>query len=361
MVGKPKHPKGIRPHGRGIQIRLYGNGKQIHTETAPGDIYNKADLASAVKRRDWLASRYKLGLPLTNQDTAAARQLFHQCAQSYLDSLDAKHSTQISYENILNTFWMPIFANWPIDEISKAEIKKRVATFNVSSKTKRNRLIPLIGVFENAEIEPNPARGIRLKKTQKEEIERYTPSERAKLLKQLNGQSKVYFAVIFGCGLRPGGEPLALQWSDYDGEQISITKQITRRRLEKTTKNSIARKVFVPTWVRQILNKHDTRFAGESIFVNSKGRGYLDSDAFNAAWKAAHKRARIPYRIPYVCRHTRASELLSIGIAPADAAKQMGHSYEMFVRIYARFIEEFSGDSDLSRFEGIGIDATGKT
>ena len=69
---------------------------------------------------------------------------------------------------------------------------------------------------------------------------------------------------------------------------------------------------------------------------------------FNAAWKKAHDKARIPYRIPYACRHTRAAELLSTGVLSAKAAKQMGHSVAVFLRIYTELIEEYCASNDWS-------------
>lgn len=295
-------------------------------------------------------SRITLGLPINQQDESD-RVLFEYAAQDYLNTLEAKHSTQLSYENILNKYWMPAFIGWPLDEITGADIKRTMAAIDVSQKTKRNILIPIRGVFDHSEVSPNPAAGIRLKRHQKDDIERYTLKERDDLLSKLDGQNLVYFSVLFGCGLRPG-EALGLLWTDYNGESLSISKQITRRRLEPSTKTSTKRTVYVPTWVRSILNSHTTRFTGDYIFTNSFGRPNLDTDIFNEAWKKAHKKARIPYRIPYACRHTRASELLSTGVQPADAAKQMGHSVEMFLRTYARWIEEYSGNQDMSRFEG---------
>ncbi|MDX2349177.1 MAG: tyrosine-type recombinase/integrase [Porticoccus sp.] len=345
-------PEGIRPSGNGIRIKIWRKGKLFYSETVNGDPYKKADLASAIKRREWLTSRLRLGLPLHSEDSSSLKE-FDLMAQDYLNSLDAKHSTQISYENILNRYWMPVYSGWPVDEITAPHIKKALAGFNVSQKTKKNILIPLRGVLDHAEVQPNPASGIRFKRQQKDDIERYTLDERDTLLKLLTGQSRVYFAILFGCGLRPCGEPLALKWTDYDGEYLSVSKQITKRRLENSTKTSVKRSVYVPTWVREILNQHSTRFAGEWIFVNSFGRCHLDTDVFNAAWKKAHKKARIPYRIPYACRHTRASELLSTGVLPADAANQMGHSLEMFLRVYARWIEGYAKDKDSSRFEGV--------
>ena len=343
-------PAGIRPSGKGLRIQIWRKGRIFYAETVECDPYKKSDLASAIKRREWLTSRVRLGLPIHSEDNSSRKE-FDVMAQDYLNSLDAKHSTQISYENILNRHWMPMYSGWPVDEITSAHIKRTLAALDVSQKTKKNILIPLRGVLDHAEVNPNPASGIRFKREQKEEIDRYTLAEANKLLSHLDGQNKVYFALLFGCGLRPG-EALALQWTDYNGESLSISKQITKRRLENSTKTSVRRSTYVPAWAQEILNAHTTRFSGEWIFLNSLGRCYLDTDMFNLAWKKAHKKARIPYRIPYTCRHTRASELLSTGVNPADAAMQLGHSMEMFLRTYARWIEEYSADRDLSRFEG---------
>ncbi len=87
------------------------------------------------------------------------------------------------------------------------------------------------------------------------------------------------------------------------------------------------------------------------------GGPYLDTDVFLAAWKEAHTALGIRYREPYVCRHTKAAELLSTGVHYADAAKYMGHTVEMFLRTYSEWIEEYAGlaDQDDSRFEGVPL------
>jgi len=194
----------------------------------------------------------------------------------------------------------------------------------------------------------------------------YTPAQREALMEKLEGlvlppwlegQPAAYFALLFGCGLRPCGEPLALQWSDYDGTLISINKQITKRRHQPYTKTDIPRKVYVPDWVKPYLNNLPSRFEGRYIFTNSLGGPFLDTDHMNDAWRVAHQKARISYQVPYACRHTRASELLSTGVQAPDAAKQLGHSVEMFHQVYADWVEEFSGNLDLSRFEGMALSA----
>lgn len=345
-----KYGPGIRPDGAGLRLRIWGaGGKLVYSETVKGDPNSASTIAAAKQRRKWLTARIRLGLPIQEGDEGP--QAFEDVAQDYLNTLGAKRSSSMSYENILNRYWLPAYTGWPLSEINTADIKRRLAAIPVGAKTKRNILGPLKGVLAHGEINPNPADAVKVKRGQKAPIDRYTPAERDTLIGKLNGQAAVYFSVLFGCGLRPG-EALGLLWTDYSGEELSVSKQITRRRVEQTTKTSTRRTVYVPGWVRPALNDHYTRFEGGYIFQNTQGGPYLDTDAFNAAWRAAHKKARLPYRIPYTCRHTRAAELLSTGVDPADAAKQMGHSVEMFLRTYSEWIEEFSGAKDKRRFEG---------
>jgi len=305
-------PGGIRPRGRGLEIRIWRHGKVAYSEIIPGDL-GRRHLAHAVTRREALMARAKLGLALHEEDQEGV-PLFEHCAQEYMTTLDAKRSTSLSYENIINRHWMPAFAGQPIDEISQKDVRRELSAVDVSGKTKRNLLIPLRGIFEHAEVTPNPAAGIRIKKHQKPKVDRYLPDERDELLAELTGQSQAYFALLFAAGLRPG-EALGLLWTDWDGEELDVSKQITRRRLEPTTKTCERRRVLVPSWARPYINALPSRFAKGHVFVNSFGRPMLDTDDFNKAWAKAHRRLGIPYRIPYTCRHTRAAELLSTGIS----------------------------------------------
>jgi integrase len=360
-MARQHFPTGIKPDGAGLRIRLWQHGKLVHSETLKGDSTSASLLTAAKNRRKWLESRLALGLPLVEGETESV--LFEDVAQGYLNTLDAKHSSHISYENILNYYWMPVFGGWPISDITTRRIKEVLATFKVATKTKRNVLSPLRGVLDHGEVNPNPCNPVKFKRRKGKggSPVSYTPEQRNALMSALDkvfmpdwlqGQAQAYFALLFGAGLRPCGEPLALQWSDYDGTFVQISKQITKRKLQPYTKTDVVRRVYVPTSVRPYLDKLPSRFEAGYIFKNSKGGPFLDSDHMNDVWRAAHIKARIPYQEPYACRHTRASELLSTGVQVPDAAKQLGHSIEMFLQIYASWVEEFAGDLDLNRLEG---------
>lgn len=360
-----KRTPGISPDGAGLRIRIFSGGRAVYSETLKGDPKSASLKSAARNRREWLIARQKLGLPLTLEEESSS--LFEDVAQGYMNTLEAKHSTHMSYENILNYYWMPLFTGWPVDEITTRIIKEKLASFDISTKTKKNVLIPLRGVLTHGEVNPNPCDSVKFKRRKGREgsPDSYTPAQRDKLIDKIGkiptpewfrGQPAAYFALLFGCGLRPRGEPLALTWPDYDGTWLTINKQITKRRHQPYTKTDVDRRVYVPTWVRPHLDGLPTRFNGEYMFQNSKGGPHLDADHFNPLWKEAHKKARISYQVPYACRHTRASELLSTGVNPADAAQQMGHSLEMFHRIYAAWIEQFAGDLDAARFEGLSVE-----
>lgn len=346
-------PTGIRPSGSGLLIRIWKGGKLIYHETLPvtGAITG-GDIAAATRRREWLKSRLNLGLSLGDEE--GSKKLFSEVATDYLETLDARDSTVVEYYRILHGFWEEDLGRYPLDEITGAMIKKTLAKMPVSRKTKKNRLIPLFGVFKYAEIDPPR---IRLKKGTKHGIQRYSIREREDVLVALTGPARVYFSLLFATGLRPG-EALALRWEDYDGEYLSVTKSISKRKLGPT-KTGATRRVYVPTRVRPDLNGHSTRFAGGYIFTNSFGGPCLDTDILNDAWRLAHSKARIPYRIPYTCRHTRAAELLSQGVSPAKAAQQLGHSVQMFLNIYSEFIEEYA-NQDMSDLEGVTTKSTAK-
>jgi integrase len=66
------------------------------------------------------------------------------------------------------------------------------------------------------------------------------------------------------------------------------------------------------------------------------------------AWLNRHK---VPYRIPYTLRHTRAAELLSQGASVPLAAKQLGHSVQMFLGTYSEYLEAYS-DEDIRALDG---------
>lgn len=389
-MDKSKWPTGIRPRGKGLEVTIWKGRKRIYCEIIEGNPHKPSDLASAIRHRDDLKARYRSGLPLHGGSHAGkSTDVFSEMAQRYLNSLQVSRGEIKLQTRYLNKYWMPAFGNWLVTDITTAQIKEVLAGMGVKFKTQQNRLQPLRGVLDHADMNPNPAKGITWprskRKTQKERVERYTPKQRDRLIARLDrlaedyaaalretkskastgsahwsAQARVYFPLLFATGLRPG-EALGLDWCDYDGEFLIIDSQRSDSIEKEHTKTGERRTVYVPKWVRGRMDSHPTRFAGGSIFVGQRGGALAYTDRLNEVWTEAHDRERISYRVPYVCRHTRASEMLSQGVSPAEGAQELGHSVQMFLQTYSEFIEEYRGARDYSRLEGLSHTFTTQT
>lgn len=105
------------------------------------------------------------------------------------------------------------------------------------------------------------------------------------------------------------------------------------------------------------------RSADTTIFLDPRyGTPWVDERAFRRSfWTPALKALGIRYRPPNNSRHTFATMLLMAGATPAYAAKQMGHSVEMFLSVYSKWIDDGHGDLEqakLERFIGQNSPAT---
>lgn len=127
--------------------------------------------------------------------------------------------------------------------------------------------------------------------------------------------------------------------------------------LKSSTKTSIARNVLVPEWVKPTIESFRSGKQSGWVFSNAKDSHYKTTDYFNDAWHDVFKDKTIVskginYRVPYTCRHTRAAELLSQGVSPAAAAKQMGHTVEIFLNVYSEFIEAYARPEERDLIKG---------
>lgn len=375
-------PTGIKPRGKGLEVTIWKGKRRIYNKILPCDPHDPSDLSAAIRHRDDKVARLRAGLPL-HDEARPDSPVFADVAQRYLNSLQIGERQIKNYTKYLNQYWMPHFGNWMVTDVTQAHIKEILAGMKVKVSTQRNRLDPLRGVLNHAGVTPNPAKGITwprtVRKSQKKKVERYLPAQREKLVDALDklaekyallaqdkptrtnqtkahwsAQARVYFPLLFATGLRPG-EALGLDWADYSGDSIEVWKQRSDSELRDYTKTGDERTVYVPTWVRERIDTHSTKFKKRAIFLAYQGGDLAYTDELNKIWEEAHRKARIRYREPYTCRHTRAAEMLSRGVDPAEAATELGHSVQMFLDTYSQFIAEYRGERDMSRLEGAEI------
>ena len=77
-----------------------------------------------------------------------------------------------------------------------------------------------------------------------------------------------------------------------------------------------------------------------------------DERAFRRSfWTPTLKLLGIRYRRPYNMRHTYATVMLMAGMTPAFCAKQLGHSVEMFLKTYSKWLDGDQNGLEMRRLE----------
>lgn len=85
---------------------------------------------------------------------------------------------------------------------------------------------------------------------------------------------------------------------------------------------------------------------GEHVFTMKTGRNF-DGDYFRKGpWKNAFKRAELPYKVPYVMRHSFAAWSLTLRMDPNKLVNRMGHaSKKMIYEVYGNYVEGLEKDA----------------
>ena len=152
-------------------------------------------------------------------------------------------------------------------------------------------------------------------------------------------------------------EVFGLRWPNVDmrSKRYRVSETVVRGEQKASTKTDTERDVLMNSraaaaFTRQA--KH-TRVAGESVWLDPRyGEPWGDERAFRRSyWTPTLKRLGIRYRRPYNMRHTYATMMLMAGMTPAFCARQLGHSVEMFLRTYSRWLDGDQNDLEMARLE----------
>lgn len=88
------------------------------------------------------------------------------------------------------------------------------------------------------------------------------------------------------------------------------------------------------------------------IFPHSKNGEYVKQTSdLHHQWRPILKELGIRYRRPYNCRHTYATICLMSGLNPAFIAQQLGHSVQMLLSTYARWINSANDWQELEKLK----------
>jgi len=151
-------------------------------------------------------------------------------------------------------------------------------------------------------------------------------------------------------------EVFALSWLNVDlASGTILVADANVRGTLKSTKTNTARTVRLNSRALAAVQRQreHTQAAGDLVFLDPRyGTGWVDERAFRRSyWTPVLKLAGLRYRRPYNMRHTYATAMLMASMTPAFCAKQLGHSVEMFLRTYSKWLDGDQNDLEMARLE----------
>ena len=380
MARKPMGlPVGVEFIGKSIRIRFTWNKKRC-CETLPFPQTTKGiaaaeGLRSQVKQLDRLGAltteKYIELFPSTRSGAVSQMPIFFDYAQEWLNSLQIVESTRKNYRSTMQNYWVPHLAHLPIDAVSPVLMRKIVNSIEWTSPVRRKNAVRLVtSLFNQAVsdelIQRNPARSVPATRVVKRELDPFSRAEAdaviAKLYEVTSGLQAIYacfFEFSFYTGMRPG-EAMALRWSEVDTR--SRTARVCRIRLygkiQERTKTKTFREVLLNDQALQALEKARLLTAARSDYVFApEGSGdrselYVRSETGpKRYWLLALRKLGMRHRRMYDTRHTYATMCLMSGMNPAFIAAQLGHSIQILLSTYARWISSPNDWSELEKLD----------
>lgn len=373
-----RNGKGLRLRDNSIQVGFTWAGKfQRHTLMTNGA--PMAPTAANVRYAERLVAEIREKIRLgtfslqeyfpadggdSGQDWTLGQQLEH-----WLKAQKIAHATRKTYTTSIR-FWKAALVNGsplgeqPLRAIRKSDLMLALATKEgLTGKTINNYTSVLrqaIGLsVDDKRLTENPADLLKRATHQKDPPDPFTQDEAERIIAHIQArydpQAANYIEFRFFTGLRPG-EAIALQWGNVDlvkGEMLVKESVVLGQR--KATKTEHARMVKLNSRALAALQrqKSHTYLAGAHVFHDpAKGTAWAKEEVFKKrCWVPTLRKLEMRWRPPYNARHTYATLMLMAGMRPAFCARQMGHAIEVFLNVYARWLDGDSDDLEMRRLE----------
>ncbi|MDE2176463.1 MAG: tyrosine-type recombinase/integrase [Betaproteobacteria bacterium] len=285
---------------------------------------------------------------------------------TWLAAQRVEHSTLAGYKSAA-AFWEAAVGSKALRGLVKSDVQTALAKRpDLSGKTINNYVSVLrqaldLAVADNL-IQENPAGDIPRAKHQKEPPDPFSADEGAAIIGRLRQSHPCQVANMvefwMWTGLRTS-EIFALKWANVDlrSGTVLISEAVVRGEHKDSTKTNVARTVRLNSMAKAALQRQRafTQAAGAEVFQDPRyGTPWIDERAFRRSyWTPTLKLLGIRYRRPYNMRHSYATAMLMAGMTPAFCARQLGHSVEMFLRTYAKWIDGQRDDSEMARLEAL--------
>jgi integrase len=288
------------------------------------------------------------------------------------DSGRVTERTLWGYKGQITKYLEPYFGKMPFADLNKSRFDKFVSWAKkqkyrkktISNNTINKVFVPLKMICKDAAIEYgwgstyNPFFGFkRLPENDPyENLFPFSLYEQHRITENLPAHWIPYFDTAFKIGLRQG-EQMAIRSSDIDwaNNLLHIKRAITRdengRIMIGKTKNKYSRrKIRLLPVMRNALEEQKKiydKIKGDFFFSSPTGAMVDTSHLRQRVWRPALKHAGLDYREMKQTRHSFATNALSCGENPLWIARVMGHrDTDMIIRVYGKYIENFSGTKD---------------
>lgn len=288
-------------------------------------------------------------------------------------------STIAGYDRILKAHWLPWFGDTPIAAVLPSEVGARLGALPGGRKTHNNVFDVGRQVFELAKgdgaIAANPCDVVSFLELPESEPDPYDLEEAdlilAKIRERWGAELHDYYEAAFFSGMRPS-EQIEQRW-DLDVDMRRRESRVQRARVEnvvKDTKTYYNRTVEHHSRFHAALERQFARtgLAGGYVWTspfsgNGRKRGapWLDEHRQGEMFRTAVKLLRLRPRTAKNTRHTYATVMLMADAKPAWAAAQLGHSLDVFLKKYAKWIRGADRGQELAKVEAFTGQFTGQS
>lgn len=332
--------------GKSYRLTLKKNGKAV--PPTPINVRNAERLVAEIRDRIRLGA-FVLAEYFPDEAGQDASSL-----SAYLTgwekTLRAPASTKAKYKSAAK-FWTLHLGQKALGTIKPSDIRTALAKRpDLAGKTVNDYVsvlrLSLQAAVDDGLIQQNPAQPIEATQAQKQPPDPFTPAEAEAIIAKLGerqAEDGDFAEFRFFTGLRTG-ELIGLRWASVElkAKRITVVGGRVRGEDRDSTKTGKTRVVDLNSRALSALKRQRSRThaGGDHVFLNPRtGQPYDNETEFNKqAWKPCLKLLGIRYRRPYNTRHTYATMMLMAGMTPAYCAGQLGHSVEMFLTTYAKWI-----------------------
>lgn len=335
-----------------IDLRAQGFGRErLELAPTPANLAYatrlRSEILGKIERGTFVLAEYFPDSPRVAKDTASLT--WKQLGTEWLriKKGEIEHSTLHHYEQTLGSYHFDDWRALHLPQIDYRRLMAKLAALPQHPKTFNNIASVLSMVLEYGHkaklLKEALHEHIELRKPPKAKPDPFTLAEVDVLLSKIKEPAGVnFYEFAFFSGLRPS-EQIALQWKHVDlrAGTMLVQRAITRSK-EKDTKTGEERTVELTARARGALERQRavSQLAGGYVFLALDGSTYTSTDGpLDAFWKAAMRICGIRVRDARQTRHTFATMCLHAGLKPGWVAGQLGHSVEMFYRVYSKWIE----------------------